>query len=123
MHSILENIDFHNPHLELIDNFYYKNMVENFLSRINIDNDTKVYQEHEFEYEENGILYHGIIDLILEYRDYIMIVDYKLKHTVDDAYKNQIGGYKKYLEKITNKKIETYLYSIIDSSLNKIEGL
>lgn len=123
MHSILENIDFHNPHLELIANSYYKNMVENFLSRINIDNDTKVYQEHEFEYEENGILYHGIIDLILEYSDYIMIVDYKLKHTVDDAYKNQIGGYKKYLEKITNKRIETYLYSIIDSSLNKIEGL
>ena len=120
IHSILENIDFHNPNLELITNSYYKNMVENFLSMINIDSDTKVYQEHEFEYEENGVLYHGIIDLMLEYSDYIMIVDYKLKNTIDDAYQKQINGYKNYLEKITNKKIETYLYSIIDSNLSKI---
>lgn len=120
MHNILENIDFHNPQLDLIDNKYYRNMVENFLKQINIDENTKVYQEYEFEYEEDKHLYHGIIDLILEYQDHIMIIDYKLKNTVDDAYQKQVSGYKKYIEKITNKKVDTFLYSIMDSMLIKI---
>lgn len=120
MHNILENIDFHNPQLDLIDNKYYRNMVENFLKQINIDENTKIYQEYEFEYEEDKHLYHGIIDLILEYQDHIMIIDYKLKNTVDDAYQKQVSGYKKYIEKITNKKVDTFLYSIMDSMLIKI---
>ncbi len=121
MHNILENIDFHNPQLDLINDHYYRNMVENFLTKIKIDDETKIYQEYEFEYEEDRHLYHGIIDLILEYQDYIMIIDYKLKNTIDDAYKKQVSGYKKYIEKLTNKKVDTYLYSIMDSMLIKID--
>ena len=60
-------------------------------------------------------------DLLLEFDDYNIIVDYKLKNTQDDAYLKQLDGYKTYIEKITNKKTITYLYSIIDGQLVKIK--
>jgi hypothetical protein len=58
---------------------------------------------------------------MLEYNDHIDIIDYKLKNIDDEAYKNQWLGYKKYIEMISSKKVNTYLYSIIDETLNKIE--
>ncbi len=65
-------------------------------------------------YEENSTLHHGIIDLILEYQDHIDIIDYKLKKIDDDAYLKQLDGYKKYMEKIMNKTVNVYLYSIMN---------
>ena len=121
IHKILENIDFHNPSLSLISNNYYRKIIENLFSKIDIKPDTKVYQEYEFIYEENNNQYHGIIDLILEHSDHIDIIDYKLKQVVEDAYKRQLGGYKNYISKLTNKKINTYLYSLIDSEFTKID--
>ena len=41
------------------------------------------------------------------------------KNVDDDAYIKQLNGYKKYIESITNKNTETYLYSIIDGILIK----
>lgn len=121
IHKILENIDFHNPDLTLIENNYYRKVIENLFSKIDIKKDTKIYQEYEFIYEENNNEYHGIVDLILEYSDYIDIIDYKLKYVIDDAYKNQLIGYKNYISTLTDKKINTYLYSIIDNEFTKLD--
>ena len=44
-------------------------------------------------------------------------MDYKLKHTKDEAYLKQLNGYKKYIENITNKQTKIYLYSILDEKL------
>ena len=44
-------------------------------------------------------------------------MDYKLKHITDEAYLKQLNGYKKYIEKITDKKTKIYLYSILDEKL------
>ena len=79
-----------------------------------------IYKEYEFVYEEDNIIYHGIIDLMLEYDDYIKIIDYKLKNISDEAYLKQLNGYKKYIEKVFNKKVSIYLYSIINDTLEKI---
>ena len=65
--------------------------------------------------------YHGVIDLMLEYEDYINIIDYKLKNIDDSAYQKQLQGYQKYIQKKTNKKVYLYLYSILDSHLEKVE--
>ena len=54
--------------------------------------------------------YHGIIDLILETRDLIKIVDFKLKNVSDEEYNKQLRGYKKYIIKLINKPVKTYLY-------------
>ena len=57
---------------------------------------------------------------MLEYEDKFRIIDYKLKHVEDKNYENQLNGYKTYLEHQTNKKIEIYLYSILDEKIIKI---
>ena len=106
VHEMFEFDDFNNP----------KNKkVMEFLKLI--DKPLKIYKEYEF-INENTI---GVIDLLLEYPDHYMIVDYKLKNISDDEYKKQIKGYKKYIEKITGKNVYTYLYSIIDNKLLKID--
>ena len=53
-------------------------------------------------------------------KQYINIIDYKLKNVEDPLYIKQLDGYKKYIERITNKKVFVYLYSIIDGKLKKI---
>ena len=76
----------------------------------------KVYQEYEFIDDDK----HGIIDLMLEYPDYIDIIDYKLRNIDDEAYIKQLNGYAKYIGKRTNKTINTYLYSIIEGKYQKV---
>ena len=78
-----------------------------------------VYKEYEFSYEKDDNYFHGIIDLILEYEDKIKIIDYKLKNIDDENYDKQIKTYKEYLSTKTNKKIETYLFSILKEKLEE----
>ena len=96
-----------------------REIISNFIEKIDM-NTVGVYKEYEFMYEEDGITYNGVIDLILEYKDNIKIVDYKLKNTSDEAYLKQLNGYKKYIERIFKKKTSIYLYSIIDNVLKEI---
>ena len=96
-----------------------REIISNFIEKIDM-NTVGVYKEYEFMYEEDGITYNGVIDLILEYKDNIKIVDYKLKNTSDEAYLKQLSGYKKYIERIFKKKTSIYLYSIIDNVLKEI---
>lgn len=94
-------------------------IISNFLDKIDIGT-SKIYKEYEFIYEEESTTYHGIIDLILEYDNYVKIIDYKLKNINDTAYLRQLNGYKKYIEKIFNKETSIYLYSVIDNTLEKV---
>ena len=84
-------------------------------------NSSTIYQEYEFIYKENNTEYHGVIDLMLEYDEHIDIIDYKLKDISDEAYKQQLKGYKQYISSKTDKKISLYLYSILDNKLITIE--
>ena len=117
VHELFELTDFNN-----LDNLYGNNkeIISKFLEKVNIGT-AKTYKEYEFIYEENNITYHGIIDLMLEYDDYIKIIDYKLKNISDEAYLNQLNGYKNYIEKVFNKEVSIYLYSIINNTLEKID--
>ncbi len=47
-------------------------------------------------------------------------VDYKLKNIDDDNYRKQLHIYKEYISNISNKEINTYLYSITDDILQKV---
>lgn len=121
MHYLLELIDLKNPDLKNIDNFY-KEKINNFLNQDLLKNikDANIYKEYEFISEKNSETYHGIIDLMLEYSDHIDIIDYKLKNIEDNAYQEQLNGYKNYIEKRFNKKTNIYLYSIMDNIIKKI---
>ena len=110
LHEIFEMEDFNNT-----DNKY----VLRFLKHID-NNYIKIYKEYEFIYEEDNNKYHGFIDLMLEYDNHIDIIDYKMKNIEDDAYIKQLNGYKKYINKISGKSVNIYLYSIIDDKLEPI---
>ena len=110
-------MDFNHPNFTLIENEFYRNKVKNFYYQLKNVETAKVYQEYEFMYQEGSVLYHGIIDLMLEYSDHIDIIDYKLKNISDDNYTQQLNGYKNYIKTLTNKKINIYLYSLIDENM------
>ena len=78
------------------------------------------YKEYEFLMEENDIVSHGIIDLLIEGEDYYIIVDYKLKDISDLNYDKQLNGYRNYIEMKTGKKVFCYLYSIFDEEYREI---
>ena len=44
----------------------------------------------------------------------------KLKNIDDKNYIKQLNGYKKYIESIIDKKVNIYLYSILDDELKEI---
>ena len=110
LHEEFELDDFNNPKSKYVIrllNHFDKDIIKN----------SNIVKEYEFIYEDNNNEYHGIIDLLIEYEEYIDIIDYKLKNIEDDAYLNQLNGYKNYIEKISNKKVNIYLYSILEDKL------
>ncbi len=122
-HYALECIDFINPDFENLNvSDYIKDKIKKFLSNDILKNikDAKIYKEYEFMYKDDSKEYHGIIDLMLIYDEYVDIIDYKLKNIIDENYIKQLQGYKKYIENKTNKKVNTYLYSILDEKIDTI---
>ena len=122
VHEIFELLDFKNIDLSLVDNKFIRNKVEKFLSNDLLKNisNSNIYKEYEFIYNKDNNEYHGIIDLMLEYDNHIDIIDYKLKSITDENYIKQLNGYKEYIEKISNKNVSTYLYSILDEKVLQI---
>lgn len=113
LHYLFETVDFKQP----LPDIKYKHKLESFLNYFPNINVAKIYKEYEFIYEKEHTTYHGKIDLIFEYDKYIDIVDYKLKYTDSDNYKKQLLGYKDYIETKSEKKVNLYLYSIVDEKL------
>lgn len=116
MHYLFEITDLNNPDYTIMNKFEQEK-ISSFIKTGILKGSINQYKEYEFIYEENNKQLHGIIDLLIEFKDKYKIVDYKLKNTADVAYIKQLNGYKNYIEKITNKKTEIYLYSIMDSKL------
>lgn len=112
IHELLELTDFKNANT---DNKYVNHLLNAFDF-----NSAKIYQELEFSYELDDVLYHGIIDLMLEYEDKIFIIDYKLKNIDDENYIKQLNVYYNYVKCISNKDVHMYLYSILDNVTKEI---
>ena len=122
IHYILECLDFNNPNLDRVED-NIKDKIINFLNLDIMKDISKgnIYKEYEFIYEKDNKLNHGFIDLMIEYSDYIDIIDYKLKNISDENYIKQLKGYKEYIEFKTNKKCNLYLVSILDSNYDIIK--
>ena len=113
IHYIFETEDFTNPHHEEVKKLLQHQEIKNI-------KEAKIFKEYEFYFEEENKSYHGIIDLMLEYQNQIIIIDYKLSDITDENYKKQLQGYKNYIENKTNKPVTTYLYSITQDILKEI---
>ncbi len=123
VHEVLELIDFKNYNPNIIKNEFIRNKVTKFLNNdllVNVK-EAEIYHEYEFSYVKDNTEYHGIIDLMLEYNDHIDIIDYKLKDISSEDYKKQLQGYKEYINSVSNKKVNTYLYSIIEENFNEVK--
>lgn len=124
VHQILEQLDFKNPQLDYCDiSDFIKIKINKFLNSDLIKNnlDRKIYKEYEFIVKKETIQSHGIIDLMLESNDNIIIIDYKLKDINDNKYQKQLSGYKRYIESKTNKQTIAYIYSILDEKFKEIK--
>ena len=85
-------------------------------------NEATIYKE--FGYFDELLGTTGFIDLLIKRDDKFVVVDYKTKHTGDDAYKTQLKTYKRNVCSIFNVKeenVECYLLSIVDNKLIKLE--
>ena len=122
LHEILELVDLKSPDYSKLPDKLSEKILKSFLSKTELSNinQAKIYKENEFIYKDKDTTYHGIIDLILEYEDHIDIIDYKLKNISDLNYLSQLQGYKNYVIKKTNKLVNLYLYSLLDTKLTKI---
>ena len=124
LHSYLEEIDFVNPDYSIIDKKNDENLIKNFINS-DIMKDVKkakIYKEQEFITVEGDQEKHGIIDLLLEYEDKYVIIDYKTKNIDDEKYDEQVNGYRRYVKNFSgDKPIECYLYSIMTSEYRKVE--
>lgn len=124
MHEALEALDLENPNIDLLnaDPFIKKTLIRLFENPLFKEiKGCKQYHEHEFYFINDGIEYHGIIDLMLVYDDKIRIVDYKLSNVEDDAYIKQLGLYYQYAKSISTKPIELYLLSILTGTIKRID--
>ncbi len=126
MHELFELIDFNRPikpqvHA-LTENTLERDMVMAFfesdwVKTLTIQN---VYKEFPiFDVDDQGER-SGFIDLLLETEKAFIIVDYKLSTIDKDVYRSQIEGYASTLEKMTNKPIQGYLYSIKERRFLKV---
>ena len=122
VHALFERIDFTNNKLPYVEDDYYKEKLTNFMNSTFMKKyqDYKKYQEYEFVYNNSNKNYHGKIDLLLVGESNAIIIDYKLKNTKDDAYIQQLNGYKEMISKKLNLETSCYLYSIIDEVFVKI---
>lgn len=123
VHKALEQLNFKDPQidkLDLKDNI--KEKIKAFLSQdiIKENLNSKIYKEYEFLDEGENSLSHGIIDLMIETENNIIIIDYKLKNIDDEAYDKQLNGYRNVIKKKTNKVVDCYLYSVINENLRKV---
>ncbi len=120
LHQILEYLDFEHPDYTNIP-IFFQNKIKAFLTcPLFSDGIIHIYKEYEFYMETGKEQVHGIIDLMVEYENEIKIVDYKLKQITDNAYLEQLKGYQSYIESITEKRVTTYLYSILDETLEEV---
>ena len=117
IHYYLEMLDFKNPDYTSVDSKYI-NKIKAFIESPLLENikEARIFKEYEFM--DDGK--HGFIDLLLEYEDKIVIIDYKTKAIDDVHYDEQLNGYRTYVESLTSKPVYCYLYSIIDETYREV---
>lgn len=123
LHFLLEVVDLKNPNISMLPiKEVHRERLYAFLNQDILDDvmDAKVYKEYEFIYNEDDKKMHGIIDLLLVYKDKVKIIDYKLKNINKKDYNEQLKGYKYYMEKIMQKPVSVYLYSILDGVYKEV---
>ena len=120
-HYYLELVDFKTLDTSFIKDELDKKRINRFLANDLFKNmkDANIMHEYPFYDEEDNVS--GVIDLLVEHQDHIDIIDFKLSHVDDEAYEKQLKTYKKYISKLSDKKIDTYVTGILSGDIKKID--
>lgn len=78
------------------------------------------YPEFTFTYTNDEKEINGIIDLLVETDDKLIVVDYKLYNIEKDEYIKQVMTYVNYLQSISNKQVEGHLLSLLTGNTIKV---
>lgn len=120
IHFALEVLDFLNPNFDMIDDKYIRSCLRRFLNSDLMTNvkEGNIFKEYEFIDEDENV--QGIIDLLVIYADHIDVIDYKTKNIDEEAYDKQLLLYGKFVQKIFNKPVNMYLYSLMNGDYRKV---
>ena len=125
LHRLLELVDLKTKDTSFIKNEHDRKIIDKVLTLHLFDNldNASIYQEYNYYDEE--LLSTGCIDLLIVKDDHYYIIDYKAKHTGDEAYIKQLHTYQRNVKQIFNIKDDTkthlYLLSILDCKIIKVE--
>ena len=130
-HNVLSNIIYSKPYIYIKEDNIDENLIKKAYDTISplSTNCINQYSEKQFMmyipyneiYPESNIctkiLIQGVIDLILEFEDHVILIDYKYSNLpinkLVDKYKTQLDLYKMALQKALKKPvINSYIYSI-----------
>lgn len=96
------------------------NVIKVLKEKLNLDSSTKYYTEYNIITTINDKSYNVIIDLLIETKDKLIVVDYKLSDIEKDYYIDQVDTYKQLLKDYTTKDIKGYLYSISTYKIKEV---
>ena len=121
-HEVLEYLDFLN-YKEDLDKYNVDEFISIKISKLFempfMQNIKKYYKEFEFIYNENN----GIIDLLIDDGKKMIVVDYKMSEINKESYINQVKNYMDIVNKIFNKDVEGYIYSIMKCEYIKVDEI
>ncbi len=122
-HEVLETIDFATNIDEQIINVdaKIKPIVKNISELEQVKGATRCYNEYQFIYSSGEREIVGIIDLLVEKENELIIIDYKLDNIHKEEYNNQIQTYANYLKQKSNKKVTGFLYSLVRNELKEVD--
>ena len=120
-HYYLELVDFSNKDVSFIKDEKDRKIIVNFLKNdlFKFASNAEICHEYAFYDELEDV--NGVIDLLLIYSDHIDIIDYKLSNIDDEAYARQLRLYKNYISKISDKKINMYIISILNGNVREVK--
>jgi len=123
IHKYLECMDFKNPNYKHIPNSFLKAKIKKFIESpiIQENKHNLFFKEYEFIYEDESKELHGIIDLMILCPNKIILIDYKLSDILNNDYISQMKGYQKYIVQKSEKKVEIYLYSILNETIIPVD--
>ena len=126
IHELLKNLDFQASipaQLKALKvDKKYQALIMGFFDQSIMDkvDSARVLKEIPFAYTHDGTRVRGIIDLILEYPDKVIIIDYKTQNLESERYENQVMRYVQYIHQKTQKPVSGYLYSLVDQKVKTI---
>ncbi len=99
-----------NDIFSMVNSFFKSDFYRSLLQRDLKSIESEVPFISRVKYKEANIVVNGVIDLLLHYKDHVVIVDFKTDKIVDPLiHKNQLELYSQAIQKIYNQEVKAVL--------------